>query len=449
MLNKLRAVPAVLLVLGIVAGGGLLGHHTAARPAAGAAPAGAARQKDPGEELRRRLNAPISVDFRDTPLTAVVAQFKSATCLNIRIDRRALRRHDIPLDTPITARARNVSVRTALKLCLQGAGLSYTLRAGAVVVTVRERRPPAGGGAGAGPGGIVVWRQPAPGEAYLTAVRPDDRKERRLTTDPGEGQATFPQVLSPDGRWVAYSRGEVEGDTPRFKVYVRRRDRPREAGRCLGVDGYCACWSPDGRHVVVVHDEGGTFAHSLVDVKTAEKKAIPLPAADAPPDAAGPVGHIITDWSPDGRWFLTMCLTGDAGRAKRRLYLVRRDGSEAKRLAGVEWGAWGRFSPDGKRVLYAGPDEKGRPAVFAVASAGGRPVRLSQERNGSVGASGGFCWSPDGKRVAYLWCDAQTPRVGVEYEVFLMVVDADGTNPTTLLSQKSRSVLPIRYPQWR
>jgi Tol biopolymer transport system component len=157
---------------------------------------------------------------------------------------------------------------------------------------------------------------------------------------------------------------------------------------------------------------------------------------------------VVTDWSADGQWFLTMCSTGDEEDLK--LYRVKRDGSEAHRIEGVDFGMYGRFSPDGKSVLYLGLREKDTPALFVVDVAEGKPRRVSQELNGRFDDLG-YCWSPDGKRVAYVWDnDPEGRKDGEESETFLMVVDADGRNSVTVLSEKTTfGGFMTRSPNWR
>src|SRR5690349_11038321 len=80
-------------------------------------------------------------------------------------------------------------------------------------------------------GGIVLWRYAldglnSPDDAYLARVNPEDKKVTRLTKKPDEGVPTFPIALSPDGRSVAYTKVEVDGDNASFAVYVRSLDDP-------------------------------------------------------------------------------------------------------------------------------------------------------------------------------------------------------------------------------
>jgi Tol biopolymer transport system component len=64
----------------------------------------------------------------------------------------------------------------------------------------------------------------------------------------------------------------------------------------------------------------------------------------------------------------------------------------------------------------------------------------------------GHCWSPDGRRVAYVWrqlhADGKNDR---ETESFLMVVGADGKDPATVLSEKAENqgIITLTSPHWR
>jgi hypothetical protein len=129
---------------------------------------------------------------------------------------------------------------------------------------------------------------------------------------------------------------------------------------------------------------------------------------------------------------------------------VRCDGSASERItpAGVE-ACFGRFCPDGKRVLYTG-EFKGKFAdegqLFVIGVGGGEPRRVTRATNGSYD---GYCWSPDGKRIAYVWRRNEGGE-GRPWETFLMVADADGSNDIVVLTEKApdrRNTLG--GPNWR
>jgi Tol biopolymer transport system component len=246
--------------------------------------------------------------------------------------------------------------------------------------------------------------------------------------------------------WTDNNDGSTHQDR---KAYLRPLDDPKATAVCLEVEGDHVCWSPDGRQLLVVSYEGDALQHQLVDVRTKAAKSLKLPEVKAAADAKGLVGHVVTDWSPDGQWFLTTCFTGSENE-DCKLYRVKHDGSEVRRIGAVEFGMFGRFSPDGKSVLYLGKREKDQEALFVIEVARGKPRQVSQELNGRFDDLG-YCWSPDGKRLAYVWNNSPEDRAeGQETETFLMAVDADGRNQATILSEKSTfGGFTVRAPNWR
>jgi hypothetical protein len=76
----------------------------------------------------------------------------------------------------------------------------------------------------------------------------------------------------------------------------------------------------------------------------------------------------------------------------------------------------------------------------------------------------GYSWSPDGKKIAYTWKQVQPgvplaentdnmndPKLKTETESHLVVCDATGKNPKTLLSVKSptATTITIGSVDWR
>ena len=117
----------------------------------------------------------------------------------------------------------------------------------------------------------------------------------------------------------------------------------------------------------------------------------------------------------------------------------------------------GVLSPDGKKVLYLGWKDGERPRngrLFIAEVDGSNSRQVSQEANGSFLTDiGGFCWSPDGKKIAYVWSRDRDDE-NQEWETFLMVMDADGKNAKVVLSDKVTATANISYVafarlQWR
>ena len=128
-------------------------------------------------------------------------------------------------------------------------------------------------------------------------------------------------------------------------------------------------------------------------------------------------------WSPSGDWILYRHREGDGQNLIHAAWLMRDDGSSARRLTGAV-AAW---SPAADSVAYVSPD-----GSIVVENADG-----SQRRTIVAPASGeslsGPAWSPDGTNVAYTETSPDaSSRDGTS--VRLMIVEAAGGRPRELLA---------------
>ncbi len=310
-------------------------------------------------------------------------------------------------------------------------------------------RPGAAPKKAAGSGKLLVYRT-----EQLITVDPDGTNQAAVT-EKREGLHPSSGWLSPDGKRVLYARPEL----PKLAPGVREgRADPRlfvqtigeKETTDLGVSGISACWSADGSEVALTNflEKGEGHEHFVVNVKTQEKTALKLPA-----------DHIITDWSRDGKFFLTMSArVYNDGKFATRLYLMNRDGTEHKALPEDPRNlAFGRLSPDGKKVLCrwmsgaGGKDQAAPPPLAVVDVATGKVTAVEDFPLNAT--PGGYCWSPDGKRIAYTWqhADGKPDDPAREIEGFLVVCDPDGKNAKTVLSEKRRDGRPAVFGtvDWR
>jgi RNA polymerase sigma factor (sigma-70 family) len=297
----------------------------------------------------------------------------------------------------------------------------------------------------AGPNRILFLR-----DGHLVLVDPDGKNETTVARERGAPRAVAAR-LSPDGKRVAV---QVESPAaadpapdapPRYRVYVRDVGG-KGPGTPLGghVDGFA--WSPDGAGVAYTTLHPGNdaakrhAAHGLEDL--AKKTDGPLLLS---PD------HMICDWSRDGKFFLTG--GGATDRVWPSLWLTSRDGDELRRLTHPAVACTGgRLSPDGKRLLYGGfvpqnvpaakdaPGEVGKFELRVLDVASRKSAAVANVPDG--GEPTGLCWSPDGKRVAYGWCEGPAfdgdgkPVVDQEREARLVVCDPDGKNAKAVATWK-------------
>jgi Tol biopolymer transport system component len=302
-----------------------------------------------------------------------------------------------------------------------------------------------------GPGKLLLFRN-----GRLVLLDPDGKNEKEVTA--GREAVHGDARLSPDGKRVAALIRSGAGGGEQQMLHVRTLDEKRP-GTDLGVECkmlVSVLWSPDGAEVAfaeVPTDGRPRFAHFVVDVKKKEKKALRLPD-----------GHLLTDWSRDGKLFLTTRFVADKEKpesSRARLYLVNRDGTERKALTDEkQYSVFGRLSPDGTRVLYGRitppADGKGPPKRELTTldiPTGKSAVVSDTPLNGEILC---LCWSPDGKQIAYIWrqlfFDAWYEGVPVkETESHLVVCDPDGKNAKTIASEKGNSPksITLGWVDWR
>jgi hypothetical protein len=315
-----------------------------------------------------------------------------------------------------------------------------------------------------GPNRLVVWRKGA-----LVSFDPAGQNEKPALPD-NLGVHPNMFVVSPDGKRVAVvmvpDAEKKDGGMPQAKLYVR--DIGTVAGTELDAinDASTAAWSGDGTQLVVCAFTDGPRATDVKSTTTlytvATKARTPVKLPD---------DHILTDWSRDGRFFLTMQIGPDRETPVAGTWVMNRDGTPHKKLLDGTAVAMARFSPDGKRVLSLvlppqkaeTPKEKferdrlgaARPrpvpvlAVFDVTAAKATPVK-DVPLNAEVQ---GFCWAPDGKRIAYVWRERHPPGTDpmTETQSHVTVCDPDGANQRTVLTETGRSAgeMTLAGVDWR
>jgi len=159
--------------------------------------------------------------------------------------------------------------------------------------------------------------------------------ERRLTANPEDAPVTS-SAISPDGRYLAF--------TDKTGFYLRQVDGGETHAVPLpkGFDAIVESWFPDSTHLVVSWVEDPKNPPSLWEISV--MGGTPRKLADA-----GASARV----SPDGSKVAFLL-----GRHGVEIWLMRADGSEAKRIVGgAETEADDTFSPvawapDGRRLAY-------------------------------------------------------------------------------------------------
>jgi RNA polymerase sigma factor (sigma-70 family) len=245
-------------------------------------------------------------------------------------------------------------------------------------------------------------------------------------------------ALSPDGAWLACIQSKTlrpGGD----RIVILPRGHPGEPmtipKNVPQLVGGIGVWSRDGRRLLF----NETQAWRTEDGWESETKFwVYDVAANQVTDLKLPNVNSVNDWSLDGKRLLVDIPA--KGQVVGRLAFVKADGTGEPEFITPEgelaWGA--RLSPDGKRILHLGctpswlvPYGERRLYMLDLVT---KKRTVVDER----GITDGFCWSPDGSRVAYTWQRAVENWADVaERETLLITCDPDGGNRKVVTRSKT------------
>ncbi|MBX9627257.1 MAG: hypothetical protein K2X82_25870 [Gemmataceae bacterium] len=289
-----------------------------------------------------------------------------------------------------------------------------------------------------GPNKLLYYKAGHP-----TLVDPDGKNEKRVAEDLGPGIRADAR-LSPDGKRVALIARLADPNDPPAdpnkpiqkpggRLYVVSTDGSGKPVDLAVDECRTLAWSPDGTEVVTTefHHRPGIvplpgrkearalIAHTRVDIRTGNRTELDLPD-----------GQLATDWSRDGRHFVTTAMGVEGGQETADVRLVSPDGAAEKKLTDPdELALLGRLSPDGKRLLYVRFDRKVRARELIVRDLAAGKAAVVEVPD--LGAVVGYCWSPDGKRIAYTRHGLKIVEPD-KVDWTLTVCDPDGKNATVI-----------------
>ena len=197
---------------------------------------------------------------------------------------------------------------------------------------------------------------------------------------------------------IAYERWVGDG-SPDYEIWLMQPDGSRQ--RKLA-DGCCFDWSPDGRAIAFVTDDGSL---STINVDGTDMRRL----VDGGADRTTPA------WSPDGK---RIAYDGTKG-----LFAVSARGGDSTRLTqGVDRSP--DWSPNGRKIVFERfifrPNENGE-AIFVVNADGSGVHALTRPGKREP------IWSPGGKKIAYLGWDDDANQDG------LYLMNPDGSGGTLLV----------------
>ena len=245
-------------------------------------------------------------------------------------------------------------------------------------------------------------------------------------------------VPAGDGNLIAYSCKERKNNW--YAVCVMKidgTDKHRLTERLTTTD---PAWSPDGRRIAFTRneDEGEstTFTNDDVFVMDADGAHIRQVTPEVNGSSSGQPA-----WSPDGRTIVYVrgpsrasAVVAATPLAFGELLEVDADGGEETRLTSGEPDAAPAWSPDGREVVFVRGHDLSKPSgdmdLFVVNAAGGTPRRLTHTPQSLETAP---AWSPDGSRIAFARSGSTSAFTG---KTAIVVINRDGSGESILLQHK-------------
>jgi eukaryotic-like serine/threonine-protein kinase len=216
-------------------------------------------------------------------------------------------------------------------------------------------------------------------------------RRTRFTFDPGRD--TTP-VWSADGKWIVFSSNR-KGP---YDLYRRAADQsgPEEVLYADGADKNATSWSPDGKYVLYNrHDEKGVADIWVLPLGPGQAGGVVKPFPYLPPPARASNGR----FSPDGKWVVYQ--SSESGRSEIYVAPFQTEGDPggAKRQTSSNGGSRPRWRRDGKEIFYT----LGRRLVETEVEMRDRTVRVGTEQPLIDGVSiQGYDVSADGQRFLIL-----------------------------------------------
>ncbi|HKB01425.1 MAG TPA: hypothetical protein VKD90_04355 [Gemmataceae bacterium] len=87
------------------------------------------------KSIERKMSTPVDVSFKGTSLEAVVEHLHTMTAINFNLDRKSLKEADIDPKLPITQELKGISLKNALTIICQQAGLKHLVQNEAIRIT--------------------------------------------------------------------------------------------------------------------------------------------------------------------------------------------------------------------------------------------------------------------------------------------------------------------------
>ena len=263
------------------------------------------------------------------------------------------------------------------------------------------------------------------GEGLLLVSVADGTK--RWLTDPKPNAISGDRepAVSPDGREVAFARGQVGASEMLWLLPLTSDLRPAGSPRPLPDAGRCRspAWSPDGKELLFTGVSPGMAGSgfSKIRVQGGAPVSVPVGEITAATPAVSRIGAVAFSRVriESSIWRQEVGAEGRAAGPPVRL----------TRAAAADGNA--DYSPDGRRIVF-GSNRSGTREIWTCEVDGAHCRALTSF--GASYATGSPHWSPDGSQIAF--------DSGAAGRMHIYIVDANGGVPRRLTGDRTGGAVP-------
>lgn len=258
---------------------------------------------------------------------------------------------------------------------------------------------PVGGGLGK-----IAFVSKRDGKLDIYIMNSDGSEQIRLTHNSGDN--TDPD-WSPNGEKIIYiSQGNAGGRAGR-DIFIINANGGEEINLTksfpeIGFDE--PKWSPDGTKIAYVGCHSYAYESCEIFIMNSdgsEKKQITNNEFD----------DRYFEWSPDGKQIAFWSFRNKQGD----IYVINIDGNAELKLTNnpkypnhISYNIDPTWSPNGKTILYMSTNfNTPHYEIYAINSDGSNEIRLTHTESSEWLTSGKQMWSPDGKKLAFMYWDKE------------------------------------------